>query len=363
LIFVLIFLTSLSSWAFPELVRYGYPNCTACHVSPSGGGLLNLYGRELSKEVLSTWGAKGEQYFAYGLVKTPQNVNLQGYVRLLQLHRETPSVEEARTIWMQADLEGSYKYKNVTAVGMFGRQEKNVNGEKVVQPISRRHYLMWNATDSTTIRAGKFGRYFGLNTPYHTSFVYRDLGFGNETETYNAEVSYLKNNFTFFYTAIIGTLKDKTSYATEKGHTASLQYAFLKSQKVGATYYKGKDENQKRDIYGPWFILNYDRNLFLMSELFLQNKLNDQSHVRSKGYVTTNRLNYQVHKGIIPFLTFEASQLDWTSDATKRQSYGTGLQFFPRPHIELMATYQKDRYYVDNGYFADLYWFMLNYYL
>ncbi|MBY0516933.1 MAG: hypothetical protein K2P81_08500 [Bacteriovoracaceae bacterium] len=363
MILILLFLPVFSAWSFPELVRYGYPNCVACHVSPSGGGVLNQYGRELSKEILSTWGAKGEQYFAYGLVKTPQNVNLQAYVRLLQLHRETPSIKEGRAILMQADLEGSYRYKNVTAVATLGRQEKQVKGEKVVQPISRRHYLLWQATDKATLRGGKFARNFGLNTPYHTSFVYRDLGFGQDTETYNLELSYIKDNMTFFYTAVLGAYQDKTTYASEKANTISFQYSFLKSQKVGATYYKGKDDNQERDIIGPWLILNYNKNLFLMSELFFQDKENLSSKETSKGYVNTNRFNYQIFKGVIPFLTFEASQLDWTTDFSKRQSYGAGLQFFPRPHIELMASYQKDRYYIDDGYFSDLYWFMFNYYL
>lgn len=313
--------------------------------------------------MLSTWGAKGEQYFAYGLVKTPENINLQGYVRLLQLKRETPSIKEARTIFMQTDLEGSYRYKTITAVATVGRQEKQINGEKVVQPISRRHYLLWQATEKATLRAGKFSRYFGLNTPFHTSYVYRDLGFGQDTETYNLEFSFIKDNMTFFYTEVLGTYYDKTTNATERAHTASFQYSFLKRQKVGATYYRGKDLTQSRDILGPWFILSYNKDIYVMSEFFYQDKYNLSSKQRAKGYVNTNRFNYQIYKGFIPFVTFEAAQTDWTSDTTKRQSYGTGIQFFPRPHIELMATYQKDRYYNDNGYFADLYWVMLNYYL
>lgn len=360
---ILFLLLCGSAWSFPELVRYGYPNCTACHVSPAGGGVLNQYGRELSKEILSTWSSKGEQYFAYGAVKTPESINLQGYVRLLQLHRETPSVEEERTIFMQTDLEASYRHKTITGVATIGRQEKQINGEKVVQPISRRHYLLWQPTDKLTGRVGKFSRYFGLNTPNHTSYVYRDLGFGQDTETYNVELSFLRGNFSFFYTSVLGTFDDITSNATEKANSLSAQYSFLKRHKIGATYYRGKDETQKREIVGPWFILSFTKDFYLMTEAFYQDKYNLDSEIRSKGYVNTNRLSYQVVKGVIPFVAAEASQTDWTSDASKRQSYGAGLQFFPRPHLELMATYQRDRYYIDDGYFSDLYWLMLNYYL
>ena len=38
LLFVFVVLiSSRTVWGFAEMVRYGYENCTACHVSPDGG--------------------------------------------------------------------------------------------------------------------------------------------------------------------------------------------------------------------------------------------------------------------------------------------------------------------------------------
>jgi hypothetical protein len=31
--------------AYPNMIRLGYPSCSACHVSPQGGGVLNRYGK------------------------------------------------------------------------------------------------------------------------------------------------------------------------------------------------------------------------------------------------------------------------------------------------------------------------------
>src|SRR3954452_12614673 len=46
-------LQSPAGWAFPENVRHGYTNCVSCHVNPNGQGLLNPYGRQLSKAMQS----------------------------------------------------------------------------------------------------------------------------------------------------------------------------------------------------------------------------------------------------------------------------------------------------------------------
>ena len=45
--------------AEPMFLSKQYPRCTACHYSPSGGGLLTSYGRSLSREEISTFGRRG----------------------------------------------------------------------------------------------------------------------------------------------------------------------------------------------------------------------------------------------------------------------------------------------------------------
>jgi hypothetical protein len=37
------------AFALPTMIRLGYSECTACHISPQGGGLLNTYGRGIDR--------------------------------------------------------------------------------------------------------------------------------------------------------------------------------------------------------------------------------------------------------------------------------------------------------------------------
>src|SRR5579872_5347575 len=94
-----------SAFAFPELVRHGYVNCTSCHVSPSGGGALTEYGRQLSADVLSMSSYEGEGGFLHGAAKLPEWLAVGGDVRAIQIYRSTPQATQWRFLFMQADYE------------------------------------------------------------------------------------------------------------------------------------------------------------------------------------------------------------------------------------------------------------------
>src|SRR5271170_7738780 len=79
---------------FPEMARIGYQNCIACHVSPTGGGVLTPYGRGMTSDILSTWHADGEDAIGHGLIKdkdgkpyaTPDWLQLGGDSRWIQTY-------------------------------------------------------------------------------------------------------------------------------------------------------------------------------------------------------------------------------------------------------------------------------------
>jgi hypothetical protein len=100
-------LLSQTSWALPEFVRYGYNNCTACHYSPSGGGVLNPYGREFSANTLSMIDGGGP--FLFGAVNLPSWLAMQGELSTLNLRDNDPATNTTTptNIFMQEDLEAA----------------------------------------------------------------------------------------------------------------------------------------------------------------------------------------------------------------------------------------------------------------
>lgn len=123
LLLLFLVVSAKQSFGYPEMNRHGYANCTACHVGPNGGGILTPYGRQLSQELLSTWGKEDESKFLYGIFRLPDWLNLGGDFRAVQTYLNSPKIEQGKFIFMQADLEAAASHKRWHLVATLGRQE------------------------------------------------------------------------------------------------------------------------------------------------------------------------------------------------------------------------------------------------
>lgn len=362
-VFLLFFVLSDSVLAYPELSRHGYTNCTACHLSPAGGGLLTPYGRELSKEILSTWAKEGEQNFAYGKISHDEKLLLGAYIRGVQVHREDQNRKEGRAILMQADAEAGYTSEKWAVAASVGRQEIRSGLDSDSRFFSRRHYFIYRPLETVSLRAGKFLRFFGLNDPNHNLYVRRELSFGFDTETYNLEASYLGDTWSVYLTYVDGALgSDRYSYLKEKAGTVSLSYFLAEKHKLGLSLYHGEDDVSRRSLGGPWLILSLWPKLFLLSEFDWQAKTIKASQSDQKGYVTSNRLNYEWFQGFISFLSFDKKYLNSNDPNSEQEAYGIGIQFFPRPHFEVVTSWQKEEVIATSAK-SDLIWLMVHFYL
>lgn len=365
LVIFLLFIFATSAYSFPDLTRHGYANCTSCHLSPSGGGALTLYGRELSKELLSNSSEKGEQYFAYNAIPSlskSEKLLVAAYIRGLQVLRENNSANEARTILMQADFEAAYNEKNWAVLASIGRQEIRKGLESQGHLFSRSHYLLGRIDESQNVRVGKFMKSFGLGDPNHYMFVRKDLNFSYDTESYNFEYSKLTEKWNFFATYITDLKTDDYFRNSEKGLALNSGFTILNKNKLGWSYYHGSDIKQHRDVAGIWGIATFTKKLYLMSEVDWQFQKLESVANTTKGHVMSHRLSYEVFKGIIPYISFDQKYLDYKNKQSELHSYGLGAHLYPRPHFEITGAIQREER-IANNLKDKVYWVMGQFYL
>jgi hypothetical protein len=336
------------SWAFPEMIRHGYSNCTTCHVSQTGGGVLTVYGRELSRELLSVWKNSSdkskEHQFAFGAVTVADWLQMGGDVRTVYVYQDDLYRTNGRTILMQADLEGAATKNNLTFDATLGYRDPKGSDKFSDALQSRRHYLSYSMSDTWSLRGGRFLSAYGINTSDHVSVVKRSLGLGQGFETYNLELSYIAEKLNLFLTGNFGRPDDST-LNRDSGSLAQGSYLLGESYKVGLNLYSGKNTSRRRTMFGAFGLLGITEKIALLTEFDFQSALTD-------GVATTQKLSYEASSGVWFYLNQEWMKLDFKNELSETDVYGVGAQLFPRAHFEinLAWNWKKDYSYANEYY-------------
>ena len=353
LLFVVIALIfSAQVFSYVENVSKGYPNCMACHISPSGAGILTDYGRSLSSELMSTW--KVSENFSkpyYGALHNTEHMKFGGQMRAIQVFAENDQIKLKKQFIMQNNAEFAIHYMNTFFVGTIGTQEGPDETEGKGEFLSERHYALWDVSDESKVRVGKYRQPFGINHPNHTRFVKNSLGFGSNSETYNIEF------MSFFEWGELNTSisfgeKDKDEHTSQQTRNAilNLTHYLQGSSRLGLSILTGHNEKFKRDVIGVHIVHGFDTKLILRSELDLEyrNNINNNKFSSQKNALYgDHQVGYQIFKGGYSYLIFEHQQTDLSDDETKAISPGVGFQFLPVAHIELQFEYQQRTYLND----------------
>lgn len=351
-----------SAHAFPELIRHGYVNCIICHVSPSGGGTINDYGRTFSGEGLSSWTTKGEESFLHGLVKRkqiPKWLSIGGDVRAAQVYQNTPSVTIAKTIMMQADFEAAARIGGLTLDAGAGRIQTNPNLPPKLG--THRFFAMYNFTDELMVRAGRFTPVYGINLPDHIIDTRGVLQFDQGGETYNLEGSWITDTWNVVLTGYQGPA-DTDYPLQENGGIAQVSYAFHDTYKIGASSLYGRTNTQTRQLNGAHALFGFTEKFYYMGEADWQGTNQISTNVNTVGFFDYNRLGYEVFRGAHLLTSLEYWETDILNSTTANDRYGIGTQLFPRPHFDIQAMWTKWRTRSAGDNFIDYAWTVLHYY-
>ena len=345
------------AWAFPELIRHGYAQCTACHVSPSGGGVLNQYGRQLSAEVLSTWSYENEEQFLHSKVgKTlgEKGILFGGDIRGIQTHEKDPNQEQNKTFLMMADIEGAYQTGAFTGVLAIGEITKVGDGGIHGNFYSPEYYGLLKITDEIGVRAGRFLPAYGINFPDHT-LVIKEM-FGGVVPKFQfdtVEASYLGEHWTVLATAARSNLATQIK-KQEYVNTANVSYNFMNSMRVGASYWAGTGPNISRRFFGPNAILGITSRFYNMTELDYETQ---SAH---DGLYGLTQFGYEVCKGLTPYIQYQRQHDNVSDLTTLTERYGAGAHFYPRPHWELSGEWDRvktSKLWADSAYVLAHYYF------
>lgn len=349
--FVLLTLTvglaSPRARAFPELIRHGYVHCTACHVSPAGGGLTTAYGRSLSKELLSRWAYEGEESLFQGAVNDTaiaKWVNAEedtglfvgGDFRVIQTHQENEFQRKRAFFPMQADLEAAYR----TAFGSFGITYGVEKRGDLKTYTLRRWALVIPAMEKVWLRAALGTPHFGLMTSEHNWAFRQDLGFGPLDRRHLGEAEYQGET----WGALIGASKSDDTLSESARETSTygtLDLIVNNNKKIGVDLWRGTFQGAERWLRGAHALIGWNEHLTTLAQFTVQNRTSAGTELQS--WYAFQKTSWEPSKGYWLSVVIDAAQFDQANEKTLRTKYGPGFQFFPRPHWELQLAYLRVR--------------------
>jgi hypothetical protein len=342
--------------AFPWMIRHEYTACATCHVDPSGASAMTPYGRAQSEILLrSTYGVPVDDEgrlgaFAFGAVRLPEELILQGDVRLLRLWTKPPSPAPTvgRTILMQADATAAIsteRFRGAATIGYVheGALAASVTHGERDRIVSRRHWagVTFGEGEAFLLRGGRMDLPFGLRILEHTSFVRSETRTDiNAAQQHGISLAYGDDQLRGELMAIVGNLQIAPSAFRERGYAGYLEYAPTTSLAVGASSMVTHADRdlatafatfrQAHGLFGRWSPAR-PLVLLLEADVLVRSPKGRALDVGAVGFL---QADLEVLRGLHFALTGEALERSFGAAATAWGAWFTTAWFFA-PHADL----------------------------
>lgn len=246
---VLLLLPASAAEAYPWMIRHGYTNCSACHVDPSGWGLLTPYGRAQDQlQIPMLYGKAPDDVqptegLLFGAIPLPAWLNLGLSVRLALLSTTTAGSTSWRDIDMVTDIRGgvdvgpffaSVSLGYLPTGGNLAALTDNPTGGNLV---SREHYLGLHFLDHRLfLMGGRMNLPFGLRNVEHNSYVRSSTRTDtNTSQQYGPQVAYDGPGIRTAVMGILGNVLLRQAEYREYGYSGYVEGAFSDRFTLGAS--------------------------------------------------------------------------------------------------------------------------------
>lgn len=354
---------NISAQAFPEMIRHHYVNCSACHVSQTGGGVLNAYGRTISYELLSTWGSADEAkaFYAIDPEKVGEWLNVGGDVRGVQVHQENSQVKTGRYFWMQGGIDVAATYNKFTAMMTLGQVGGQRNESyQTMNFVSPKYFLSAQVSDEFSVRAGKFIPQFGLQIPQHTFYIKQNLLIGQGTERNTVEAIY--NGELWNFSAAYAKSENQSAVRDEeKSYSAQVLRNINDSHKIGVSLWSGDAEVFKRNMIGLHAVSGWNEKFYTLAEIDQVKTTTKSTNAEKTAIYQMLKVGYEFYKGMHAQFVEQWGRPDLNT-ATENQSAGVGMLWYPRPHFEFELLWSKQRTLNVDSQFEDYAYLLTHFY-
>jgi len=367
----LVVLVSTAAGAYPSMIRHGYTQCATCHADPSGGTLLNAYGRAQSDLLLSSrWGAKDDgepsprSAFLFGAVPAPEQTLLGGWLREGYIWNVVGGkVVDQRALEMRADLAAEVRAGPLRAsaqlgyAGSGGAERAAVARDGTV--VSREHWIGVSfASDAALVRAGRIHVPYGLRNLEHTSFVraatQTDI---NEDQQDGVAVAVSGDSFRAEGMAIVGNYSVRPDAFRERGLAGYVEATLSPRLALGASALAARSDAALgtnlptlRQAYGltaraaPWTALVLSAEV----DVLVTTALGSGARAGQAGWL---QADLELLRGVHVVSAVE----DLAGSGSKQGGLWGGLAWFVLPHLDVRADWirrsSSDTFLIQlNGY-------------
>lgn len=366
LVFLSLLLFAQEAQAYPQF-QFSTDNvrCSQCHFNPTGGGLVNAWGREEAADTISRGG--GDADFFNGLFGTPEWLSLGGDFRAVGGARFNEANGPDTLLFpMQADLYtrsafGDFRF-NLT-LGVRGRARNNESPPHS-RAVSREHYLMWQPkVTGPYVRAGRFYAPYGLRQVDHTNYIRRDLGFYAIEETYGVSGGYLHDDDWELHMSAFTRDPVLKVGPAGSGFSVLFEQRFREFKASWGLQSKVQLGSESADYWGGGVLKFWldSIDVLVLSELDIGVGTVDTPNADPifKGIAHLNVTHF-LTKGLLLGTTLEAKQADFQLSGKDAESATLSLQYFPLAHYELVLFAKAERTRETSDLVS---FFMFHYYL